>query len=58
MIDKNTEIRSLRDESVETLILMSKVSENPYRSQAIKELRRRGIAITKDRLADAFMLLL
>ena len=58
MNNKETMIDSLRDESVETLILMSELAEDPCRSQAIKELRRRKIARTNDRLADAFMLLL
>jgi hypothetical protein len=49
---------TLKKERVESLMLMSVLAQNPYRSQAIKELQRRRIVRTQDRLADAFMLLL
>jgi len=58
MNTKNTITEPLTEESVETLILMSELADNPQRSHAIKELRRRKIARTKERLADAFMMLL
>jgi len=47
----------LRKERIETLMLMSVLGHEPYRSQARQELQRRQIAITQDRLFDAFMLM-
>jgi hypothetical protein len=49
---------TLKRERVENLMLMSVLAQNPYRSQAIKELQRRRIARTQDQLADAFLLAL
>jgi hypothetical protein len=49
---------TLKREQVESLMLMSVLAQEPYRSQARQELRRRRIVRTQDRLADAFMLLL
>jgi hypothetical protein len=58
MNNENTAIESLSQESVKTLVLMSELAQEPDRSLAIKELRKRGITRTKELLADAFMLLL
>jgi hypothetical protein len=58
MNDTNRTYESLQNESTETLILMSELGQDPYRSQALRELRRRKITRTKERLADAFMMLL
>jgi hypothetical protein len=48
----------LKRERVETLMLMSILGQAPYRNQAIKELQRRRVVRTQDRLADAFMAML
>lgn len=48
----------LRNERIETLMLMSILAQSPYRGHAIKELQRRKVARTEALEADAFMLLI
>jgi hypothetical protein len=57
MIEQEYTKETLKTERVETLMLMSVLAGTPLRNHALQELRRRRIAVTQERLFDAFMLL-
>jgi len=55
MENKKNANETLRRERVENLMLMSVLGQEPFRSQALEELKRRRLVKNANRFFDAFM---
>jgi hypothetical protein len=55
MENKKNTTETLKWERVENLMLMSVLGQEPFRSQALEELKRRRLVKNANRFFDAFM---
>lgn len=55
MENKKNTTETMRWERVENLMLMSVLGQEPFRSQALRELQRRRLIPCPDQFVDAFM---